>query len=264
MQVRAQCAVPIGAVALAVMLILPACKKAPEQVAPAASEGLPSTPSPAVPAPAAAPSTPTPTALMKEHFSKVNEMKAAVVRGDLAAFREAAELLATRQLSGEVAEEWKVHLQAMQNAAGMGRDAADIAVASTALGDTGRACAKCHQALGKGRPVVEVGSPPAEGSGAALHMVRHQWAVDRMWEGLMGPSEDAWVKGSEVLGDAPLHQEAIAKGKTVIDRVGALAKETHALANRARTAPVDERGKMYGALLGTCTKCHTELGVKMK
>jgi cytochrome c553 len=199
---------------------------------------------------------------MKEHFSQVNAMKAAVVRGEVAEFRVAAELLATRQLSGDVASQWKVHLQTMQNAAGVGRDASDIEAASTALGGVGRACASCHRALGG--PKVEVGTPPAEGSGVNLHMVRHQWAVDRMWEGLMGPSDEAWLKGSEALGDAPLRRSGIVKGKTVTEHIAVLAKETHALANRARTAPVDERGKHYGALLATCASCHAPLEVKIK
>ena len=198
---------------------------------------------------------------MGEHFGKATEMKAAVIRGDLNAFKQAAQLLAERSMEGSIAPEWKTHLEGMQNAARTGRDAPDLESAALALGDTGRACAACHAQLGN--PRFELGDPPAEGSGASLHMVRHQWAADRMWEGLMGPSDDAWIKGCEVLAEAPLHQEAATGPVSVPKPVTELASQAHALANRARTAPSEERGKHYGAFLATCAACHTQLGAKL-
>src|SRR5687767_12494899 len=126
MQVNLRGVVSAAVVGVATMLTLSACdKREPEQGTLAPREGLQAPAS--APAPAAEEqSTPTPSTLMKQHFSKAGEMKAAVVRGDIAAFREAAEVLATRQSIGDVAPAWKAHLQAMQNAAGVGRDAMDI------------------------------------------------------------------------------------------------------------------------------------------
>jgi cytochrome c553 len=198
---------------------------------------------------------------MKEHFTKAADMKASVIRGDLDTFKKSALWLAEHQLDGNLPATWKTHLQGMQDAARAGRDAVDMRAAAAALGATGRACAACHEQLGK--PRIQVGSPPAEGSGAQLHMIRHQWAADRMWEGLMAPSDDAWIKGSEVLADAPLHKEPLAGPRSVSARVTALAKEAHDLGHRGRTIDAKERGKVYGDFLATCAACHSELGVKL-
>ena len=118
---------------------------------------------------------------MKRHFEKSTEMKAALIRGDLEEFKKASVWLAEHEISADLPVSWKQHVEGMKDSAHAGRDAADLDRAGLALGSMGRACATCHEQLGS--PKVAVSAPPAEGSGAQPHMLRHQWAADRMWEG---------------------------------------------------------------------------------
>jgi cytochrome c556 len=199
---------------------------------------------------------------MKEHFEKSAEMKLALIRGNLDAAKKSAQWMAEHSLTPDLPVNWKPHVEGLQDAARQGRDAKDLKAASAAFGAIGRACAVCHEQLGG--PKIALGTPPAEGSGAALHMVRHQWAMDRMWEGLMAPSEEAWVKGAEVMADAPLAPEAISGQKSVAPETVALATTAHTIANRARTTETKERGAAYGELLVTCSACHSKLAVSPK
>lgn len=196
---------------------------------------------------------------MAEHFAASARMRSALVAGDLDGFRSSADTL-DKELSANLNETWKQHLDAMRSAARTARDAKTIDAAAVALGDVGAACAACHEKLGP--PKMSVGAPPAPASGAKPHMDRHHWAADRLWDGLVGPSREAWSKGAEVLADAPLAPAAIAGQKSVPPEVLDLAKRTHALASRARTANDDRaRAKSVAEVYETCAGCHGKLGV---
>lgn len=242
------------------------CDKQPEPPKASPSAASPASVEPQAAASASAPtterSTPTVPTLMKRHFVKSTEMEAALVRGKLDEFKKASVWLAEHEISADLPVDWKQHVEGMTKSAHAARDAADLEQAGLAFGSMGRACATCHEQLGS--PKITVGEPPAEGSGAQPHMLRHQWAAARMWEGLMAPNEDAWVKGAEVLADAALGEKAIAGTKSVPKEIATLAKQTHDLGHQGRTAKTEERGKIYGAFLVTCATCHDKLGVKMK
>ena len=199
-------------------------------------------------------------ALMAEHFSRAASVKNAVIAGDLQASKEDAEWMAKHELSRSLPDRWRPHVQAMQAAAQRVVDATDTATAARATADMGQACGSCHRALGG--PKFQVGSPPAEGSGAAIQMMRHEWAVDRMWEGLIGPSDAAWVKGSEALGGAILIKKALEK--SVPPEVESLARKIRDLGEKSRSAAPEERAALYGEFLGTCAECHSKLGVGKK
>jgi hypothetical protein len=85
-----------------------------------------------------------------------------------------------------------------------------------------------------------------------------------MWEGLMAPSDEAWVKGAEVMADAPLVPEAVSGAKSVPPETKALASSVHATAHRARTTAVKDRGKAYADMIATCAACHDKLGISPK
>src|SRR5690606_8853311 len=120
---------------------------------------------------------------------------------------EKAVWLAEHELGDNLKEEWRSHAEAMKQAAKTLRDAATLDAAARGMGELGQACAECHQALG--RPKLGVGAPPEEGSGTQPHMLRHQWAADRLWEGLMAPIDELWLAGSEAMADAPLEKEQL-------------------------------------------------------
>lgn len=196
---------------------------------------------------------------MADHFTSSVALREALIKGDLEAFRAAAANLSDKDLSANVSDAWKPHLEAMRTAAKGARDARTLDVGARAFADVGRACAGCHEKLGG--PKLSVGEPPAPGSGAKLHMARHHWAVARMWEGLMAPSQEAWTKGTEVFADAPLEPEAVAGTKSV-PQVADLAKRAHALGQQARSAKdATARAKALADIYGTCVGCHSKLSV---
>ena len=91
-------------------------------------------------------------------------------------------------------------------------------------------------------------------------MQRHLWAMDRLWEGLVGPSEMAWQEGSKVLAANPFPANALPisedlqpVAKKQLAAIAALAKQAGSVTELA------DRSKLYGKLLGTCSGCHSKL-----
>lgn len=206
--------------------------------------------------------TPTVQAKMAEHFGSSATMRRALVSGDLRAFRAAAATLSDKELSANLSDTWKPHLEDMRAAARRARDAKTMGTATRALADVGRACGGCHEKLGG--PKLTVGAPPAGGSGAKPHMARHAWAAARLWEGLMAPSNESWTKGAEVFTDAPLAPEAVAGPQSVPPEVNELAKRAHQSGTRAHTAKdATARTKAVADVYGTCVGCHTKLSVSL-
>jgi len=207
--------------------------------------------------------TPTVAAKMAEHFSSSVALRESLIKGDLEAFRAAAATLSDKELSANLSDAWKPNLEGMRLAAKRARDAHSVDAAARALAEVGRACATCHEKLGG--PKLVVGTPPAPGSGAKPHMDRHHWAAARLWEGLMGPSEEAWRKGAEIFTDAPLQPQAIAGAKSVAPEINELAQRAHALGQQAHVAKdAAARTKSVGDVYATCMSCHTKLGVTIK
>jgi len=94
-------------------------------------------------------------------------------------------------------------------------------------------------------------------------MQRHQWAMDRLWEGLIGPSDAAWNRGTAMLSEEPLHAADVSAGVTAdeADALESIAREIHELgAAGARLTGLNDRSQVYGRILGLCADCHTRVG----
>jgi hypothetical protein len=92
-------------------------------------------------------------------------------------------------------------------------------------------------------------------------MRRHQWAAERLWDGLVVPSDEAWKWGATSLSEAPLAPEQLTPGKSPVPKVGELAQAVHAIARQATEVErVDVRADLYGDVLATCAECHQWLG----
>lgn len=90
-------------------------------------------------------------------------------------------------------------------------------------------------------------------------MQRHQWAADRLWEGLIGPSDAAWSRGIRMLAEAPLHGTE-PSWDTASDG-DELARRVHELGSEAASALLPHaRATVYGEMLGLCADCHTRTG----
>jgi len=198
--------------------------------------------------------------LMEDHFTKALAMRTSVINGKLDELDEPAKWFAAYGEVESLPPNWQPHMKAMM-AAAKATNSKDLAVAAKGVGDIGKACGSCHEAAGG--PKVEVPDKPAEASGAKPHMDMHIWAADRLWEGLMAPSGEAWNAGAEALSGAPLTKEEMGGDKS-IPEVTELAKKVHTLgADASKVDKPEERAQLYGELVATCSACHDELGVKI-
>lgn len=208
---------------------------------------------------ARAPESPTLRARMRDHDRHGTAMRDAVARGDLDAARREAKVLAELRIDGGIEPTWRKNLDAMNAAAARVAQAKDLAEASRGLAGVARTCGNCHAMLGGPGPIV--GEAPAEASGVVPRMKRHQWAVARLWDGLVVPSDDAWRAGARVLADAPLEPELLTPGKSPVPKVGTLARSVQELARKAAVVESEvDRGAVYGELMSTCSTCHQWLG----
>lgn len=200
----------------------------------------------------------TPTAVhMQEHFSQAVALRDAVIAGDLAAAEEPGTWMAEHQMEGGLPEGWAPYVAEMQNDAAEAQGATELDAVAAAAGAMAAQCGACHQAQ-DAMIEVSVGEAPAAEPGTAAHMARHLWAMERLWEGLVTPSDAAWTAGSEVLADEPLAGSSFGDDPQMQEELSVLADRVHALGAEAATATdLETRGQLYGDMLSTCAPCHT-------
>jgi mono/diheme cytochrome c family protein len=196
----------------------------------------------------------TVAAHMQEHFTQVSTIQDAVIRGDLEAVAEPAEWLARHRPVDSLPAGWEPYVADMSLAAQRALEASTIEDAAAAAAAMGLACGACHQATETG-PKFTLGAEVNTARGVGAHMQRHRWAADRMWEGLVGPSDTSWAWGAASMREAALRPQ----GQP--EQIEDLAKQVHQLGAQAEEAIEPEaRATVYGELLGTCADCHTALG----
>lgn len=205
--------------------------------------------------------TPTPKAHMREHLAQADQLLHAIQHGELEAAREAAAWLAEHQMTSRLSSAWQPHVEAMQNAAREARDAKDVNASAVALGRMGEACASCHREIAG--PKIEASQPP-EGSDLKAKMALHAWASQQMWLGLMGPSNEAWVRGAEAMAKADLSPDELFDDRSPSPELLELEQTAQELASESRGIEVVDaldrrRGELYSKLLYTCSACHTRV-----
>lgn len=206
--------------------------------------------------------TPTARAHMQEHLDRTQQLRRSVQDGDLESAREMAVWLADHELSPNLADSWRPHVNAMQKSAQSVRDARTIADAAAAVGMLGEACAGCHRELSA--PVTVPDSSPPSGSGIEAQMRLHAWAVEQMWRGLITPSDAAWVRGAEAMAKAELTPDQIFADRSPSPGLLDLERQARDVANQARGVATvatgdTRRGQQYGVLITTCNACHAEV-----
>lgn len=197
---------------------------------------------------------------MQEHFSYAVALRDAVIGGDLAATEEPATWMSEHEMAGGLPEGWEPYVAEMRTAAGAAAAATELEAAASAAGMMAAQCGACHQAEGA-TMAVSIGQPPAAEPGTAAHMARHQWAMQRLWEGLVTPSDAAWTAGLQVLADEPLAAGSFSDDPQLQEELAGLANRIHSLAADAGgAADLSARGQVYGQMLATCAPCHSRVG----
>ena len=137
-------------------------------------------------------------------------------------------------------------------------DARNLEDAAYATGRIAQACGACHREYAGG-PVPVLPPEAEKGADLPIHMVRHAWAVRRMWEGLVVPSDDAWMAGARALEETPL-KPGVASTENA-EEADYLEKRCHGLGSRAQlVAGPSARARIYGELIATCADCHQLAG----
>ncbi len=196
-------------------------------------------------------------ARMAAHFGKVRELEEAIIRGDLESAKAAGQWIAEHQDAAGLPAGTESYVTATRNAA-------RAVAASESLGNAGMAaafavdaCGECHAALKVAPKMPEVTAPPTLPA-AAAHMLAHQYAVDLLYRGMVGPSDTLWKQGAEALKGSPLRDQDLTK---VPKEIVVAETRVHELAGRAaQAADAGARIAVYGELIGGCASCHAMHG----
>ncbi len=194
---------------------------------------------------------------MWTHYTQVGEIQTALIRGDLTAAREPAEWISSHESLDGMPAGAESFTGQMRSEADRIVVANGIETAAMATGQMGGTCGSCHQAYDVGPTFNTAGEPPLGAGLTESQMLRHLWAADRLWEGLIGPSDEAWLAGAEVLADYPMYSGEVAEAVAQSDDVRRLAQKVQKLGTQAVTVTdQDGRAELYGRLLSTCSSCH--------
>jgi len=188
---------------------------------------------------------------MHEYLGRITTIKSLIIMGNLDGVREPAIWMADHDVADGLPADFEQYVGLMRQYARGVNNATDLISAALAVSGMAKTCSSCHLA---NEVEIEFGydQVPAEWSDTVSHMQRHQWAMDRLWEGLIGPSDTAWNRGMDMLVDVPLHADDVMSG----DSAGAdtaelerMASRVHALTRRGTTATTPTaRADVYGEL----------------
>ncbi len=196
---------------------------------------------------------------MWRHYGGVDDVQNALIQGDLDRARRAGQRLAEHDGLVDSPASAGPYVTAMRGEAARVAAASTLAGAARATGNMVRICGACHEASRGGQPFRVGGGPEHDAESVTNEMRRHEWAVNRMMEGLIGPSNDSWLAGATTLSDAQLFPLGLT-GREEIGSVRELETRLRRLGERASTEEdVTGRGEIYSDLLTTCASCHTQM-----
>lgn len=198
-------------------------------------------------------------ALMERHYDSIIKAHDAVIAGNHAAVRADLLALASQELPAKAPESWRPLHQAMQNVAKRADAITDVKTAAAAVADVAQACGACHKQLGHSPLDNQKPSTPPAAGDVAAKMETHQWATERLWDGVVGPSDSAWQRGAAVLANSSVFTK---DGGTVSAELLEQQATLRSLgADAMKSGDTAGRAQQYGRLLATCASCHTQARV---
>jgi cytochrome c556 len=194
---------------------------------------------------------------MADHFTNVSLLYGAAAAGDLVAVHAQAGLLLARETGAGMPRKAQPYVEEMRTFTGLAARAPDHQSGASAVARVGAACGSCHKAMKRVLAVGTVTGPPEGDNPVETRMIRHQWAADRLWDGLVGPSDVSWQAGAAVLRDAPMYTDELTEDVEQYAAVTKLAWQVHETGALANTVTDQtRRAELYGTLLATCATCH--------
>jgi cytochrome c553 len=199
-------------------------------------------------------------ALMEKHYQSAIAAHDALIRGDLPAFRERVAALSTQALPPNAPAGWKAPHDRLLALAKEASSADDVPKAAASMASVVEACGSCHASQSQG-PVYRKPHPSWSDTELKTKMLGHQWATERLWEGVTGPWDDAWRRGAAEVARTRLFPEDAGVGQTLRDQEAALRAVGD---EAAKATELGARAKIYGRLLGGCADCHRAARVEFK
>lgn len=194
---------------------------------------------------------------MHEQLGKVTIVQQAVIRGDLETAAVPARWMADHQDVAGFPANTASYVADMKRFAANVAGAKDIKGAAAATTMMISYCGECHVAA-QVTPAFPVLPKPTWTKGTAAHMLEHQWAVDLMYQGLAGPTDELWKKGVDALKVAPLSATDLPKDASLTAEILASEKKIHEQATESlKTADMGTRVALYSEVLGECATCHS-------
>lgn len=217
--------------------------------------------------PPATEATPPPTSAdekskvtnMHLHFADINEIHLALISGNLIAARQMAKKVRVG-FAGAQPKGWEPFIKRTVASAEMLEVTSDLDMAARLASTMAGTCGDCHRA--QNIEVVEHVAlpPPREEDKFSDFMTQHRWAAERMWEGLIGPSEAAWNAGSAVLGNTDLGTKDLEGHLSSTPEIEALLAQLRNDASVAnKTQGSQNRQELYGSFLSGCAGCHLQM-----
>jgi len=191
---------------------------------------------------------------MFAHAMYGSQMRDAVLANDFATRKVAAKRLASLPDRTDLPAGMREHLRAMTHAAERVVEAPDVREAARSVASLAQTCGDCHSQFGG--PKLSSLERPAESASLKQQMTSHQWAIARMWDGLVVPSDLAWREGASELVAARLNPALATPGRTPVPEIAALAESVRGIAQRSETAERNVRSGLFGNLLDACVQCH--------
>ncbi len=192
---------------------------------------------------------------MKDHFVRAIKMQDAILVANLGEAQAQGRWLASHE-EGDVPENWRPYLKTFKSESGLVANAATIEDAAAAVSHIVAVCGDCH-AANHFKP--KVGSSPVIGGARNVkaHMTAQLDALDRLWDGLMIPSDQAWQEGAALLARVAVPEKALEKeGLDKADSAKVLGETLRRLSASAAKATKADRPQTYAQLLTTCVACH--------
>jgi len=198
---------------------------------------------------------------MHEHLSRISALKAFIIAGQLEDLREPAMWLAEHEAAPGLPGDWAPYVEELRHYARQVASAKHLGIAAASVSEMARTCGDCHQANGFDVAFGYDERPPEDVHNIMADMQRHLWAADRMWEGLIGPSDVAWDRATDILAEVTLRPSDITKTadqeapvKNLLTRARELGEEC------GRAISPESRSALYGELLSLCASCHSLTG----
>jgi hypothetical protein len=202
---------------------------------------------------------------MRAHYQRAGVVQAKVVRGDLVQAKDAARWVAEHEQATGMPPAAAPFVGQMRDAAGEVARAGTLSEAALATGRMGATCGSCHQATNAGVRIAVVTAPEQGAGPASGRMKAHYWGAERLWDGLVGPSDESWLAGAGAIADSAGWNAVFALTGARATDARVLAGQLQTLGRRALAARGQgDRAAIHGEVLATCNGCHSLLNVQVE